>query len=93
MWEEALQERLWRSWQTELRMSQQHPRSRERQEQPGLYEQETKENVRVPQDLNASSGSGLLQNHIAHTTEPSLSLCCNIPYKTLNDFKSFSKQG
>lgn len=41
-----------------LRMSQQHPGSRERQEPPGLYKQERKESVRVPQELKASSGSG-----------------------------------
>lgn len=64
--------RLWRSWQTELRMSLQHPGSRERQQQPGLYEQETKASVIVSQDLNASSGTGLLQNRIAHTMSSNL---------------------
>lgn len=73
-------------------MSQQHLGSRERQQQSGLYEQETKENVRIPRDQNPSSGSGLLLNYIAHTTDSSLSLSYDVPYKTLNDFKCLSKQ-
>jgi len=41
-----------------LRMSQQHPGSRERQQPPGLYEQKQTESVRISQELKASSGSG-----------------------------------